>query len=122
MNSCTVIQHVRLIPGNGAPAIEDAALALVNGSSPVEDRLFYCGPASDFDPASLPPGEVFTMDLSGGCYTILPGLINTHVHLDLELSHFPFACITLFKFTGFISAPGHRVRQHPDSSTADSRP
>ena len=89
MNSCTVIQHVRLIPGNGDAAIEDATLALVNGASPAEDRLVYCGPASDFDPASLPSGEVFTMDLSGGCYTILPGLINTHVHLDLELPYLP---------------------------------
>ena len=90
MNSCTVIQHVRLIPGNGDAAIEDATLALVNGASPAEDRLVYCGPASDFDPASLPSGEVFTMDLSGGCYTILPGLINTHVHLDLELPYLPY--------------------------------
>ena len=50
-----------------------------------DDQLIYCGPAKDFDPQLVTDDKCFELDLSDGCYTVLPGLINTHVHLDLEL-------------------------------------
>ncbi len=91
MTNYTVLRHLRLIPGDGRPAVEDAVLAMRHDpSDPAADRLLYCGPAPAFDPAQVSDGTVRELDLSGGCYTALPGLINTHVHLDLQLPYLPY--------------------------------
>ena len=90
MKEYTCIQHVRLIVGDGRPAIEDGLVILENGDTPDQDALKYCG-AFLPEAVSFPAGaDVRVMDLSGSVYTILPGLINTHVHLDLELPYLPY--------------------------------
>ena len=86
----TVIRNVRLVDGTGAPAIENAVFVFFNGDTVSDDRLVYCGSAADFDPSVTADGEVFALDLSDSTYTILPGLINTHVHLSLELPYLPY--------------------------------
>ena len=79
----TVIRHARLVDGTGAPAIEDAVFVFFNGDTVSDDRLVYCGDAAGYDPSITADGEVFALDLADSTYTILPGLVNTHVHLSL---------------------------------------
>ena len=84
----TVIRHVRLVDGSGKAAVEDAIVAFVNDVDDItKDHLVYCGSSENFDEQMLQDGEVFTLDLGDDTYTILPGLINTHVHLDLNLPY-----------------------------------
>ena len=84
----TVIRHVRLVDGSGKAAVEDAVVAFVNDVDDItKDHLVYCGSSENFDEQMLQDGEVFTLDLGDDTYTILPGLINTHVHLDLNLPY-----------------------------------
>jgi imidazolonepropionase-like amidohydrolase len=77
-----ILRHLRLVDGSGAAAVEDAALVFSPGTSErQEGRIEYAGPAS-----ALAPGiEGLILDLEG--YTVLPGLFNVHVHLDLELPY-----------------------------------
>ena len=86
----TVIRHARLVDGTGAPAIEDAVFVFFNGDAVSDDRLVYCGDAAGYDPSITADGEVFALDLADSTYTILPGLVNTHVHLSLELPYLPY--------------------------------
>ena len=86
----TVIRHARLVDGTGAPAIEDAVFVFFNGDTVSDDRLVYCGDAAGYDPSITADGEVFALDLADSTYTILPGLVNTHVHLSLELPYLPY--------------------------------
>lgn len=90
MSGFTCIQHVRLLVGDGSPAVEDGVLVLENGNTPAEDSLKFCGAFADFTPDFPEGANVATLDLSEGNYTILPGLINTHAHLDLELPYLPY--------------------------------
>jgi imidazolonepropionase-like amidohydrolase len=65
-----VLRAPRLLDGTGAPAVPDAAL-LLSG-----DRVAYVGPA-----AGLPSdaAQVPVLDFPGS--TLLPGLVDVHVHL-----------------------------------------
>jgi imidazolonepropionase-like amidohydrolase len=65
-----VLRAPRLLDGTGAPAVPDAAL-LLSG-----DRVAYVGPA-----AGLPSdaAQVPVLDFPGT--TLLPGLVDVHVHL-----------------------------------------
>jgi imidazolonepropionase-like amidohydrolase len=65
-----VLRAPRLLDGTGTPPVPDAAL-LTDG-----DRIAYAGPA-----AGLPEGadRVQTLDFPGA--TLLPGLVDAHVHL-----------------------------------------
>lgn len=65
-----VIEAGRLFDGTGAPPIEAARL-IVEGQ-----RIREVGPASE---VSLPGGEFERADFSD--YTVIPGLIDGHVHL-----------------------------------------
>lgn len=77
-----ILRHLRLVDGSGAAAVEDAALVFSPGTSEQRDgRIEYAGPAS----ALAAGDEGVTLDLEG--YTVLPGLFNVHVHLDLELPY-----------------------------------
>ena len=87
----TVIRHARLVDGTGAPAIEDAVFVFFNGDTVSDDRLVYCGDAAGYDPSITADGEVFALDLADSTYTILPGLVNTHVHLSLEMPTGPWS-------------------------------
>jgi imidazolonepropionase-like amidohydrolase len=65
-----VLRAPRLLDGTGSPPADDAALLLDGG------RIAYAGPA-----AGLPEGaaDAPTLDFPGA--TLLPGLVDTHVHL-----------------------------------------
>ena len=92
MKKYTEIKNIRLFDGTGAPAVENAVMVFYNGAAPADDKLVYCGPAENYDPSLARDGEseVFELDLSDSTYTVLPGLINTHVHLSLELPYLPY--------------------------------
>jgi imidazolonepropionase-like amidohydrolase len=66
-----VVQHARLIDGNGGAAIEDSALVVEDG------RITYAGPFAD---ASIPEGAQ-RLNMQGK--TIVPGIINGHGHVGL---------------------------------------
>jgi imidazolonepropionase-like amidohydrolase len=65
-----VLRAPRLLDGTGAPPVDDAALLLDGG------RVAYAGPA-----AGLPDGadRIEALDFPGA--TLLPGLVDAHVHL-----------------------------------------
>jgi len=90
MSTFTCIKHVRLLVGDGREAIQDGVLVLENGDTPEQDSLRYCGSFENFHPDFAEGASVAELDLSCGEYTILPGLINTHAHLDLELPYLPY--------------------------------
>ncbi|MDA0205167.1 MAG: amidohydrolase family protein [Acidobacteria bacterium] len=66
-----VVEHARLIDGNGGAAVEDSALVVQDG------RITYAGPFAD---ASIPEGAQ-RMNMRGK--TIVPGIINGHGHVGL---------------------------------------
>ena len=65
-----VLRAPRLLDGAGSPPVDDGALLLDGG------RIAYAGPA-----AGLPEGagRVPVLDFPGA--TLLPGLVDAHVHL-----------------------------------------
>jgi imidazolonepropionase-like amidohydrolase len=73
MMAVTVIKNGTLIDGNGGEPVLHAAVAIEN------EKIVFVG-----EEAELPDfnGEVTYLDAEGGC--ILPGFIDTHVHLMLE--------------------------------------
>jgi imidazolonepropionase-like amidohydrolase len=77
--SKTFLTHARIVDGTGAPAIEDGMLVYENK----ERGIVYVGAHNEAVLASSTP-EDRVVDLKKA-YTVLPGLINTHVHLDLQM-------------------------------------
>ena len=65
-----VLRAPRLLDGTGAPPVDAAALLLEAG------RIAYAGPA-----AGLPDGADRARDLDFPGATLLPGLVDAHVHL-----------------------------------------
>lgn len=65
----TVLRHVRIIDGTGAPAIENTDLILHNG------KIDSIGPSAKIE--SLP--SAILLDLTGR--TVFPGLIGMHDHM-----------------------------------------
>jgi imidazolonepropionase-like amidohydrolase len=87
----TVIKNGQLVDGTGRPAIPNAAVIITDGT------IAYAGPAADAPPAP----DARTIDAGGG--TIMPGLIEAHIHLtyfnvselqDLDIK-FPVEYVTL---------------------------
>ena len=76
--SYTLFRNGTLIDGNGGPPVPDAAV-LVKDNVIVE-----VGNAGD---VTVPEGDVTIIDALGG--TILPGLIDTHVHIMIEGVNIP---------------------------------
>ena len=70
----TLIHNGTLIDGNGGKPVADGAL-LIDGS-----RIIAAGPLDALDV----PADATRIDAGGG--TILPGLIDTHVHIALEFT------------------------------------
>jgi cytosine/adenosine deaminase-related metal-dependent hydrolase len=64
-----VLNHVRVIDGTGAAAMEDQLMVISNG------KIQSMGPAAS---AQTPPG-VQVLDRSG--YTVIPGIVGMHNHL-----------------------------------------
>ncbi len=68
-----LIRHARLIDGTGTPPREDVAILIVDG------RVAAVGP--DAEVAARPDArDTRALDAKGG--TVLPGLIDAHVHLQ----------------------------------------
>lgn len=94
----TLIQNGTLIDGNGGTPLPDAAVLIEN------DRIRAVGRRAEID---LPSGEIAQIDAQSG--TILPGLIDTHVHMMLE--GFDLAQMISRPFSmNFYRAIGHMQR------------
>ena len=77
--SKTFLVHARIVDGTGASAIEDGIVVYENK----EKGIVYVGQYNDEILASKAP-EDRVVDLNNE-FTVLPGMINTHVHLDLQM-------------------------------------
>jgi hypothetical protein len=64
-----VLNHVRVIDGTGAPAVEDQSVVVANG------KIQSIGPAASLQA----PAGALVLDRSG--YTVIPGLVGMHNHL-----------------------------------------
>jgi imidazolonepropionase-like amidohydrolase len=64
----------RVIDGTGAAPIEQATIVVTNG------RITAIGPAATV----MPPAGATVVNVSGK--TIIPGLINSHAHIDPDIS------------------------------------
>ena len=64
----------RVIDGTGAAPIEQATIVITNG------RITAIGPST----AVTPPAGAMVVNVSGK--TIIPGLINSHAHIDPDIS------------------------------------
>jgi imidazolonepropionase-like amidohydrolase len=81
----TYLKNVRIIDGTGAPAIEDGLYVFENFPDEFnKDVVEYVGVMNN-SLLSKAGKEDNVLDLQG--YTMLPGLFNTHVHLDLILPY-----------------------------------
>lgn len=80
----TVIRNVRLVDGTGGAPVPGQAL-IVEGR-----RISWIGPDGQ-----LPEGSA-DMALDGGGGTIMPGMINCHVHLTYDG---PRTCSTRWRAT-----------------------
>ena len=69
----TVIRNATLIDGTGRPPVPDAAVLMR------DHRVVAAGRAGSL---SLPNEPIQEIDAGGGC--VLPGFIDTHVHMILE--------------------------------------
>lgn len=69
--SALVLMGGQLLDGHETPPIQDAAVVIVG------DRILWVGPMSEVE---VPTGAR-VIDTSGG--TMMPGLIDAHVHVDL---------------------------------------
>jgi imidazolonepropionase-like amidohydrolase len=94
----TLIHNGTLIDGNGGPALPEAAVLIE------DNRIRASGRAESI---SLPDAEIHKIDAGGG--TILPGLIDTHVHLMLEGMDMQKSMNTPFSFN-FFQAIDHMRR------------
>jgi imidazolonepropionase-like amidohydrolase len=74
-----IIRASRLVDGTGAPAVHDPTVVVQNGTI----RKIYAGTASE---GGWPDTRI--LDLRG--HTLLPGLIDAHVHLVLPGDGTPF--------------------------------
>ena len=63
------LEHVRVIDGTGAAAIDDQTVVLANG------KIQSVGPATEANP----PAGAKVLDLQG--YSVIPGLVGMHDHM-----------------------------------------
>jgi len=94
----TLIHNGTLIDGNGGAPINDGAVLVQ------DDRIRAAGRKADI---RLPDAAVAMIDAGGGW--ILPGLIDTHVHLMLEGIDIPRLMTTPFSLR-FYQAVGYMRR------------
>jgi imidazolonepropionase-like amidohydrolase len=87
MMTVTVIKNGTLIDGNGGEPLSRAAVAFEN------EKIIFVGKEENL-PEFIQ--EVAYLDAEGGC--ILPGFIDTHVHLMLEIEPVEKRLATPFSF------------------------
>lgn len=68
-----VVRAPRMLDGKGSPPVEDATLVCEGG------RVAYAGPA-----AAAPKRQPGDVEVDGGDGTLIPGLIDCHVHLCFD--------------------------------------
>lgn len=96
--SYTLIHNGTLLDGNGGAPVTDAAVLVQ------DDRIAAVGRKAE---VRLPAGAITMIDAQGGY--ILPGLIDTHVHLMLEDFNIPQMLTRPFSLN-FYRAIGHMQR------------
>lgn len=84
----TFFKNARIVDGTGKKAIENGLLVMKHDMNNVcPDVVEYVGSMKNYDLHEKISESDKVLDVSG--YTILPGLFNTHVHLDLNLPYSP---------------------------------
>lgn len=88
--------NARVVDGTGSPAVEDGILVYQDREEEnAENKILYSGPVRGC-PYEAEVGDR-SMDLAG--YTLLPGLINVHVHLySMNCSDLETPYLTLIYF------------------------
>lgn len=94
----SLIHNGTLIDGNGSEPVKNGAVLLK------DNRIQAVGRKTDIP---LPDATLTMIDAQGGF--ILPGLIDTHVHLMMEGLNIPQMLVTPFSFN-FYKAIGHMRR------------
>lgn len=89
----TIILNGTLIDGNGGEPVSGAAVAIEN------DKVVFAGREEDMPSFS---GDVSYIDADGGC--ILPGFIDTHVHLMFEFEPIEKRLATPFSYNFYKAA------------------
>ena len=80
---------VRIIDGDGNPAIENGCLVVNAPNKTDEDsKILFVGSVKDCPMKPVDGDQV----ISAEGYTILPGLFNVHVHLRATNPRYPFKC------------------------------
>ena len=76
---------VRIVDGTGAPAVENGLLVYVSTAEESEEQhgIVYVG-KMDEEVLAQATDKDRVIDLKNE-YTLTPGLVNTHVHLDLQM-------------------------------------
>lgn len=87
MMAVTVIKNGTLIDGNGGEPVLHAAVVIEN------EKIVFVGKEAELPDFN---GEATYLDAEGGC--ILPGFIDTHVHLMLEFEPVEKRLATPFSF------------------------
>lgn len=89
----TLIKNGTLIDGNGGEPVADAAVLIK------ENKIVSVGKLHDIRSVN---GDVTVLDAEGGY--ILPGLIDTHVHVMIEQTDLQTTLVTPFSFKFFQAA------------------
>jgi len=85
----TIMLNVRIIDGSGSHAIENGAFVMRHDVQNYKnDIIEYVGSMDHFALDKYSDSDNNVLDLPQ--YTVLPGLINVHAHLDLELPYLPY--------------------------------
>src|SRR5258705_10489367 len=69
-----VFTGARVIDGTGSAPIEQATIVVTNG------KITAIGPSASV----MPPADAMVINMAGK--TVMPGLINSHGHIDPDLS------------------------------------
>jgi len=95
-----IIKNGLLIDGHGGEAQKDAVVVID------KDRIVYTGPEANYTDT----GEEVIVDAQGG--TILPGLIDTHVHMMMEFSPIAQRLETPFSYKFYQAAEYLKATLH----------
>jgi hypothetical protein len=93
-----VLDHVRVVDGTGAPALEDQAVVISNG------KIKFIGQEA----SAQFPQSAQRMDRSG--YTVIPGLVGMHNHLYYTDSY------AVQVVDGMVAEPGLFIAEIPYSA------